>query len=139
MTATSMAEPAGSPTEPVVMSATGRAHPIAALLARRVALGVVSVLVVSIIVFFATLILPGDAATAILGQQATPARLVALRHQLGLDRSAISAFWSWFTGCLQGHFGTSLTQNRSVLSLETPRLENSAVLVVLASVCSTAL
>ncbi len=114
-----------------------RAHPVWSLVWRRGLLGIVSVLIVAIIVYFATLVLPGDAATAILGNQATPARVAALRHQLGLDQSVVGGFWSWITGLLHGDFGTSLTTRQPVGTLIGPRLENSVVLVVLASVLST--
>lgn len=114
-------------------------RPILALLWRRVLSGLLSVAVVAIIVYFATLVLPGDAATAILGNQATPARTAQLRHELGLDRSAMASFWSWATGLLRGDFGTSLSERRSVWSVVSPRLTNSIVLVLLASVASTVL
>lgn len=110
---------------------------VLSMLWRRLAFGLFSVVVVAIIVYFATLILPGDAATAILGNQATPARIAALRKQLGLDQSALSGFWSWSTGLLRGDFGQSLTENRSVWDVVRPRLGNSIVLVVLASLAST--
>ena len=71
------------------------AHPIRSLLISRLLTGVVSVFVISIVVYAATLVLPGDAATAILGQQATPQRLADLRHQLHLDQSPISGYLSW--------------------------------------------
>lgn len=116
-----------------------RQRPLLRLLRQRGLSGLVSVVVVAVIVYFATLVLPGDAATAILGNQATPARLAQLRHQLGLDRSALASFWSWISGLVHGDFGTSLTENRSVWKVVSPRLANSVVLVVLASVCSTVL
>lgn len=112
-------------------SAAGRQpHPVRTLLIRRVGWGVVSVLVVSVIVYAATIVLPGDAAQAILGKQATPERLEVLRHQLGLDRPAWSGFTGWFTGLLTGDLGTSLQTQRPVGELLTPRLWNSAVLVL---------
>jgi len=87
---------AASPSKP-----KGRtSHPIRSLLVRRLLSGVVSVVVISIVVYAATLVLPGDAATAILGQQATPQRLVELRHQLHLDQSPIGGYFSWAKGAL---------------------------------------
>jgi len=73
------------------------AHPIRSLLLSRVATGVMSVFVISIIVYLATRVLPGDAATAILGQQATPERLAALREQLNLDQSPVAGYLHWAT------------------------------------------
>src|ERR1700751_6174635 len=107
------------------------AHPIRALLISRLLTGGVSVIVISIIVYAATLVLPGDAATAILGQQATPERLAALRAQLHLDQSPISGYLSWVSSALLGDFGTSLTQRLPVSNIAVPRLSNSLVLIVL--------
>jgi peptide/nickel transport system permease protein len=85
------------------------------------------------------LVLPGDAATAILGQQATPERLVELRHQLHLDQSAIGGYLSWANAALHGDFGTSLTQGAPVWDLMVPRLANSIVLIVATAIISTVL
>src|SRR6201991_1260282 len=115
------------------------AHPIRALLLSRLAWGAVSVVVISVIVYFATLVLPGDAATAILGQQATPERLAALRSQLHLDQSPVGGYVHWATAVLHGDFGTSLTQNLPVWDIVGPRLANSALLIVLTAVISTVL
>jgi peptide/nickel transport system permease protein len=115
------------------------AHPIRALLLSRLAWGAVSVVVISVIVYFATLVLPGDAATAILGQQATPERLAALRSQLHLNQSPVGGYVHWATSALHGDFGTSLTQSLPVWDIVGPRLANSALLIVLTAVISTVL
>jgi peptide/nickel transport system permease protein len=114
-----------------------QAHPIRDLIVVRSLWGVFSVFVVSLIVYFATLVLPGDAATAILGQQATPERLKLLRHQLHLDQPALSGFWHWFTGLFHGDFGQSLSRQQPVWQVVRPNLENSVVLIVAAAVLST--
>lgn len=113
------------------------AHPIRDLVVLRALWGVFSVFVVSVIVYFATLVLPGDAANAILGQQATPERLALLRHQLNLDQPVLSGFWHWFTGLLHGYFGMSLTRQQPVWDVVRPNLLNSIVLIVIAAVLST--
>jgi len=115
------------------------AHPIRSLLISRLLTGVVSVFVISIVVYAATLVLPGDAATAILGQQATPQRLVELRHQLHLDQSPISGYLSWANAALHGDFGTSLTQGGQVWDIVAPRLANSIVLILATAIISTIL
>ncbi|MDT5054942.1 MAG: peptide/nickel transport system permease protein [Mycobacterium sp.] len=115
------------------------AHPIRSLVGSRVLAGAVSVFVISIIVYAATLVLPGDAATAILGQQATPERLAALRAQLHLDQSPVTGYLSWVTSALHGDFGTSLTQHLPVWDLASPRLANSMVLIALTAIISTIL
>jgi peptide/nickel transport system permease protein len=130
--------PAGA-TAPKKPKGRRKSHPIRSLLVRRLMTGVVSVFVISIVVYAATLILPGDAATAILGQQATPQRLADLRHQLHLDQSPISGYLSWVSGALRGDFGTSLTQGQPVWDLMGSRLANSIVLIVVTAIISTIL
>lgn len=115
-----------------------KGHPIGALVSRRVPVGVLTVFCVAVIVYFATLVLPGDAATAILGHEATPTRLALLRRELGLNRSAIDGFWIWLRSAVQGSFGQSLSESVSVTSLISGPVQNSAVLVALAAVISTA-
>ncbi len=115
------------------------AHPIRQLVVRRLGLGVLTVFVVSLIVYFATRILPGDAATAILGQQATPERLALLREQLGLDKGAFAGYWDWLSGVLGGDLGLSLTERIPVSDAVGPRLANSIVLIAITIVVSTVL
>ena len=103
---------------------------------RRLLLGIVVLILVSILVFLATQALPGDPARAILGRSATPASLAALRRQLHLDRPVIEQYWIWITGLLHGNLGTSLAAQEPVSTLLAPRLVNSAVLLALAAVLS---
>jgi peptide/nickel transport system permease protein len=136
---TTVAERPGASSS-AVPQARKRPHPIRHFILHRSAWGVVSVAAVAVIVYFATIILPGDAATAILGQQATPERLALLRKQLGLDQPVIPAFWHWITGFIRGDFGTSLSPGATpVWDLVAPRLANSAFLVVVAGLLSTIL
>jgi len=102
---------------------------------RRLLLGVLVLILVSILVFLATQAL-GDPARAILGRNATPASLAALRQQLHLDRPVFEQYLTWVTGLLHGNLGTSLAAQEPVTTLLSPRLVNSAVLVVLAAVLS---
>jgi peptide/nickel transport system permease protein len=115
------------------------AHPITSLLVSRALTGVVSVFVISVVVYAATLVLPGDAATAILGNQATPDRLAALRAQLHLDQPPLDGYLHWITGTLRGDFGVSLTQNAPVWDIVAPRLSNSLALIFITVVVSTVL
>ena len=103
---------------------------------RRLVLGLVVLILVSILVFLATQALPSDPARAILGRSATPASLAALRRQLHLDRSVFEQYWTWVTGLLHGNLGTSLAAQEPVTTLLSPKLVNSAVLVALAAVVS---
>jgi peptide/nickel transport system permease protein len=103
---------------------------------RRLLLGIVVLILVSILVFLATQALPGDPALAILGRSATPASLAALRRQLHLDQPVLQQYWTWVTGLLHGNFGRSLEAQEPVSTLLGPKLVNSAVLVALAAVLS---
>ena len=85
--------------------AASRGHPVLALIARRVGLGVITLFVVSVVIFAATEALPGNAAQAILGHSATPAQLHALEVQLHLNRSIFSQYGSWIGGVLSGQPG----------------------------------
>ncbi len=108
-----------------------RRHPIGRLVLSRLGGGVITLIIVSIVVFAATQILPGNAAYAVLGHNATPARLHALELQLGLNRSAAAQYGAWIGGLLTGKAGNSLASGQPVWALVAPRLVNSAVLVAL--------
>jgi peptide/nickel transport system permease protein len=98
-------------------------------------MGVLTLLVASAIIFAATQALPGDAARAILGQQATPERLAEVRHELNLDRSKPAQYWDWLTHAVRGDLGTSLTSttlDQPVTAYVGPRALNSLILVALA-------
>ena len=104
------------------------------LLLRRIALGLLTLWLVSLVVFAAVLALPGDAATAILGKEATPERVAALRDQLNLDHSVVSQYLHWLGGLLTGDLGTSAATQEPVSELLSVRVGNSAFLVLVASV-----
>ncbi|GAB3559294.1 ABC transporter permease [Spelaeicoccus albus] len=106
------------------------------LIVRRLAISVIILIIVSILVFLATLLLPGDPARAILGQQATPERLHALREQMHLNDPIWQRYLSWFGGLFVGNFGTSTATGSSVGALLGPRIVNSLVLMVVAAVIS---
>jgi peptide/nickel transport system permease protein len=104
------------------------------LVVRRLALGVLTLWLISLVVFAAVLALPGDAATAILGREATPDRVAALRAQLHLEDSIISQYLQWLSGVLTGSFGISAATQEPVSELLSSRVANSAFLVLVASV-----
>lgn len=103
------------------------------LILRRIGLGLLTLWLVSLIVFAAVLALPGDAATAILGKEATPDRVAALRDQLNLNDSVISQYFQWLGGLLTGDLGTSAATQEPVSDLLSARVGNSVFLVVVAS------
>jgi peptide/nickel transport system permease protein len=83
---------------------------------------------VSVIVFFGTEALPGDAAEAALGQTATPALLKQYRQDFGLDRPVITRYGEWATGLLRGDLGRSLPSGDPVTSVISDRILHTAVL-----------
>jgi peptide/nickel transport system permease protein len=106
-------------------------HPLLGFLGRRLLLGALTLLLVSIVVFAATQILPGDAARAVLGRSATPERLEALRLQLHLDRPALTQYWIWLSGLFAGDLGASLVTPQGIYQLAAPRIANSFTLLVI--------
>jgi len=107
------------------------------MLIYRSLIGILTLLLVSILVFAATQTLPGNAASAVLLNTATPQRLHALEVQLGLNKPAVQQYWTWLTGILHGNFGKSLANGTSVGTLIGGRILNSLVLVVLAGAIGT--
>lgn len=116
-----------------------RSHPVARLILRRLGFGVLTLVLVSILVFAATEVLPGNAARAILGRNASPEELHSLEVQLHLNQAVTTEYLRWISNTIQGHFGNSLANGSSVTSIVGPRLLNSAVLVLLAGAIGTAL
>lgn len=107
---------------------------ITRLIIRRLLISVVILLFVSVLVFFATLLLPGDPARAILGQQATPERLEALRSQMGLNDPAWQRYLSWLAGLFAADLGTSAATGGPVSELLGSRISASLVLMAAAAV-----
>jgi peptide/nickel transport system permease protein len=112
-------------------------HPLLLLTTRRLGVGVLTLFVVSAIVFLATEVLPGNAAYAVLGRNANPARLHALERQLHLSQGLLAQYWTWLSGLFTGRLGASLVNGQPVWSLAEPRLINSAVLVFATGVIGT--
>jgi peptide/nickel transport system permease protein len=109
------------------------------LLVRRIWLGLLALLAISALLFFATTMLPGDVAAALLGQQATPESLLRLRQTLGLDQPAWQRYLLWLVALLHGDFGTSLASGRPIVTEVLPRLGNTLVLASLAAVIAVPL
>lgn len=111
--------------------------PLLKLILIRIGLGVLTLFLVSVVVFAATQALPGDAARAILGREAADkARYEALREQLGLDRPLVEQYTSWLGGVVTGDFGNSLVQDEPVTELLSSRVTNTFSLVVIAALLS---
>lgn len=111
-------------------------HVVLSLLIKRIALACLSLLVVSVIVFSITAVLPGDAAQEQLGQEATPEALKALRAQMGLDVPAPERYAKWLWGVVHGDLGRSVSTQMPVAELIGSRLPNSLQLAAATAVFS---
>ncbi|MEG3132120.1 ABC transporter permease [Rouxiella sp. T17] len=101
---------------------------LAGLVLRRLGYGLLMVLAVSVLIFIGVQLLPGNAATAILGQSATPDAIRELNQQLGLDKPAIGRYLSWLMGILHGDFGISYTSREAISGPLFSRLANTLFL-----------
>ena len=118
-------------------------HPVLKTVLERLGLGLATLFVVSIIIFSAIELLPGDFGQAVLGQSATEETIAAFRRELGLDQPAYQRYLHWVGNAVQGDFGTSFSgrnsgssgaAKRSVVDLIAPRFWNT---LFLASVTAT--
>ena len=98
---------------------------------RRLGLGVITLWVVSVLVFAGTELLPGDVAEAILGQSATPEAVAAIREQLNLDRPAVVRYLDWLGNLLRGDLGMSLAADLPISEMISGRLKNTLILAAL--------
>jgi len=109
------------------------------MIARRLALGVLTLFVVSLIISLGVELLPGDLAEAILGQAATPETVAAFRKELGLDLPLYQRYFDWLFGMMQGDMGVSLANKREISELIGVRLKNTLFLASLAAIISVPL
>ncbi|MFZ5791275.1 MAG: ABC transporter permease [Pseudomonadota bacterium] len=122
-------------------------NPVLRTVLQRLGLGLVTLFVVSIIIFATIEMLPGNFAQAILGQAATPETVAAFEKQIGLDRPPVERYFAWIGGVLQGDFGNSFASagalggghERTVLSLIAPRLKNTLFLAGLTALVAVPL
>ena len=131
-------EPGGSAESPPAARprAAREAHPVRYLLGQRATVGVFTLFVVSVLVFAATQVLPGNAANAVLGRTAAsnPAALHRLEAALHLNRGLLDQYWVWLSGLFTGNLGHSLVNGQPVWGYIEPRLINSAVLMLVTGV-----
>jgi peptide/nickel transport system permease protein len=106
------------------------------LLKRLVSL-VLTLLIASVVLFVTIEIVPGDPASYMLGLNAQPETVAALRQELGLDKSKPQRYWQWLTGMLQGDFGKSYTYKTPVADMIGERLWISLPLALFALLLST--
>ena len=103
------------------------------LIAQRLALGIGTLFVVSVLIFAGTQLLPGDVAQAILGQSATPEAVAAIRKDLKLDRPAVVRYFDWLGHSLEGDLGTSLANREPITQMISGRLGNTLFLAGMAA------
>lgn len=114
-------------------------HPVVILVTQRVALGLLLLLAVSVVIFVGTEALPGDVASAILGQSATPEALANLRESLGLNQSAFVRYFAWIGGVLTGDLGVALTNGQDIGQAIAQRMGNTLFLAGCAAAISVPL
>jgi peptide/nickel transport system permease protein len=107
---------------------------MARFLLKRLALALVTLFLVSVLVFAVAQVLPGNVGRNVLGGFATPAAVAQLNHQLGVDRPLWTQYWSWVSNFAQGNLGTSLEYRVPVWSLLQASLVNSLKLAAVAFV-----
>ncbi len=122
-------------------------HPIVSTVLQRLVLGVATLFVVSIVIFSAIELLPGDFGQAVLGQAATEETVAAFRKELALDKPAYIRYFDWVSGVIQGDLGTSFSgrassgvdRSREVAELIAPRLWNTLFLAGMTAIVAVPL
>ena len=122
-------------------------HPVIATILQRLGLGVVTLFMVSLIIFTSIQMLPGDFTEAILGRAATEETVTAFRRELGLDRHPVLRYFDWISALMSGDLGNSYTgrgsigteESRPVFDLVAPRLKNTLFLASFAAIIAVPL
>ena len=109
------------------------------MVAQRLALGLLTLFVVSLIIFLGVELLPGDLTQAILGQAATEETVAAFRRELKLDLPPHERYVAWLGGILQGDLGHSLANKRAITELMGVRLWNTLFLAFISAAVSVPL
>lgn len=119
-------------------------HPILSTILHRIGHGLLTLFIVSLIIFSSLSLLPGGFAENILGQSATPEAIEAINRELGLDRPAYIRYFEWVANAVRGDFGYSYTGfgvsgKRSVAEVIAPRLYNTFFLAAMAAIIAVPL
>ena len=117
-------------------------HPVISTVIKRLALGIVTLFLVSLVIFSSVEFLPGDFTQAVLGQAATKDTVAAFRAELGLDEPAVTRYFDWVSSVMTGDLGKSFSgrsasgvdRSRDVADLIAPRLRNTLFLATFAAV-----
>jgi len=103
------------------------------LIIRRLILALITLFIISLIVFIGVEALPGDSATGYLGQLATPESLAALREEFGLNDPVVQRYFDWLGDILKGDLGVSMVKRKPVAELIGNRFRNTIVLAMAAA------
>ena len=123
-------------------------HPVVRTVLQRLGFGLLTLFVVSLIIFASVKALPGDFGQAVLGQSALPETVAAFRKELGLDLPVHEQYLDWLGGILTGDMGNSFSgrgssggqdRSRPVIELLAPRLANTLFLASMAAIISVPL
>lgn len=106
------------------------------MVGRRIGVGLITLLIVSALIFFMSNLLPGDAAQVALGQAATPETVAALRRQFGLDQPVVFRFFNWLAGLATGNFGISYASSTPVRTIVGDRIVNTLMLASVSTAVS---
>jgi peptide/nickel transport system permease protein len=110
-----------------------------AMVTKRIAFGLLTIIVISVLIFVGVEALPGDLAEAVLGQNALPETVAAFRKELKLDLPPHVRYFSWLGDFLRGDFGTSLANGRAIADLIGWRLSNTLFLAGMTAVVAVPL
>jgi peptide/nickel transport system permease protein len=102
-----MTELAARPDMELAQPAGRQAHPVARFVSRRIALGLITLVAASILVFIGTNVVPGSPASAVLGRQATPAEVAKIDQRVGYDKPLVTRYLNWLGDAVRGDFGQS--------------------------------
>ncbi|RWO03934.1 MAG: ABC transporter permease [Mesorhizobium sp.] len=118
-------------------------NPVVRTVLQRLGLGLITLFIVSIIIFSAIAMLPGDFAKAMLGQSATPETVAAFQREIGIDRPPVERYFAWVGQIVQGDFGSSFASRtgyrRTVAEIIAPRLYNTMFLAVMTALIAVPL
>jgi peptide/nickel transport system permease protein len=107
---------------------------ILGIVVKRLGLGLLTIIVISMLIFLGVEALPGDVATAILGQEATPETVAAFRKELKLDLPPHVRYFAWLGDFMRGDLGNSLANKRPISELIFWRFKNTIFLATSAAV-----
>ncbi|MGW8195313.1 MAG: ABC transporter permease [Desulforhopalus sp.] len=112
---------------------------LSSMITKRILFGLLTLLVISLLIFIGVEALPGDLAEAVLGQSATPETVEAFRKELKLDLPAHIRYFSWIGDFMQGHLGNSLASGRPIADVIGWRFANSMLLAGMTAILAVPL